>query len=105
MLLAALLAASRGLPLRKRGPGPHGHSRMVEVSDERDWRNGAGWPGALSPQEFTLPTRGREPWRRCNVLAAEGKVDFGACSAVARLPGSNPPLPCPEPISPAAAHP
>ncbi|KAL6083436.1 hypothetical protein STEG23_035556 [Scotinomys teguina] len=34
MLLAALLAAGRGLPLRKRGPGPHGHSRMVEVTIE-----------------------------------------------------------------------
>lgn len=43
MLLAALLATGRGLPLRKRGPGPHGHSRMAEVSDERDWRDGAGW--------------------------------------------------------------
>lgn len=37
MLLAALLVTGRGYPLRKRGPGPHGHSRMAEVSDERDW--------------------------------------------------------------------
>ena len=43
VLLATLLATGRGLPLRKRGPGPHGHSRMAEVSDELDWRDGAGW--------------------------------------------------------------
>ncbi|KAK7819943.1 hypothetical protein U0070_007635 [Myodes glareolus] len=35
MLLAALLATGRGLPLRKRGPGPH--SRMLE------------WPCFLGP--------------------------------------------------------
>lgn len=50
------------------------------MSDERDWRDGAGWAPVdgqehLSPQEFTLPTRGRESRRRWNVLAAEGKVD------------------------------
>ncbi|NP_001277231.1 isthmin-2 precursor [Mus musculus] len=36
MLLAALLATGRGLPLRKRGPGPHGHSRMAEASPAPD---------------------------------------------------------------------
>lgn len=61
--------------------------------------------GALSPQEFSLPTRGREPRRYCNVQAAEGKVEFGASSAVAQLPGSYPPVPHPERTSPAAAHP
>lgn len=40
LLLAVLLAAGQGLPLRKRGPG--GHPRMAEVSDERDWRDRAG---------------------------------------------------------------
>ncbi|XP_040598616.1 isthmin-2 isoform X2 [Mesocricetus auratus] len=36
MLLAALLATGRGLPLRKRDPGPHGPSRMVETSPAPD---------------------------------------------------------------------
>lgn len=33
MLLAALLVTGLGFPLRKRSPGPHGHSRMAEVSE------------------------------------------------------------------------
>ncbi|XP_063118755.1 isthmin-2 isoform X3 [Rattus norvegicus] len=51
MLLAALLAAGRGLPLRKRGPGPHGHSRMVEaspapdLSSPKDKETTSGFPG------------------------------------------------------------
>ncbi|CAH6847540.1 isthmin-2 [Phodopus roborovskii] len=46
MLLAALLATGRGLPLRKRGPGLHGHSRMVEASPVSD-------PGSPQEKEVT----------------------------------------------------
>ncbi|KAM7323500.1 hypothetical protein ACRRTK_017606 [Alexandromys fortis] len=47
MLLAALLATGRGLPLRKRGPGPHGHSRMLEASPAPD-------PGSPQDKEVTI---------------------------------------------------
>ncbi|CAO2587037.1 ISM2 [Lemmus lemmus] len=51
MLLAALLATGRGLPLRKRGPGTHGHSRMLEASPAPD-------PGSPQDEEVTLEFAG-----------------------------------------------
>ncbi|XP_042116920.2 isthmin-2 isoform X1 [Peromyscus maniculatus bairdii] len=66
MLLAALLAAGRGLPLRKRGPGPHGPSRMVEASPAPD-------PGSPQDKEETPGFAGKhlqaEPCQpRCQTL-------------------------------------
>uniref|UniRef100_A0A8C6RDE5 Isthmin 2 n=1 Tax=Nannospalax galili TaxID=1026970 RepID=A0A8C6RDE5_NANGA len=58
MLLAALLAAGRGLPLRMlRGPGPHSHARLAEASPVPDPSSPgereatSGFPGVHSQAE------------------------------------------------------
>ncbi|XP_036062114.1 isthmin-2 isoform X2 [Onychomys torridus] len=78
MLLAALLAAGRGLPLRKRAPGPHGHSRMVEASPVSD-------PGSPHDKEETPGFAGNhlraEPCQpRCQTLPEPAALTLGTAT-------------------------
>ncbi|XP_026634419.1 isthmin-2 isoform X3 [Microtus ochrogaster] len=78
MLLAALPATGRGLPLRKRGPGPHGHSRMLEASPAPD-------PGSPQDKEVTLEFAGdhlqAEPCHpECQTLPEPAALTLGTAT-------------------------